>query len=1014
VFVPVRSEDVYIGIKPLFEGRRAPLGKPVELSLIALNHLGKQIDSGATWTLVEEDYDYHWYRENGRWRYRRSVRDIPMTTGDIALESANPVTWSEQLSWGDYRLDMETEDGAKAGYQFSIGWGKAETSDAPDQLRIGASNGPFAAGDLVKLAVNAPYSGEGELVIANDKVRLIKPITLTEGGSELSFNFAPEWGDSVYALVTLYTPRDITDRPVPRRAVGISHVALDRSGQTLDIEIETKDVLRPRQDQSFTVNVDSAPRGEKVWMSFAAVDEGILQITKYSSPDAPDFYFGKKALAVDIRDDYGRILNANLGDPAIARTGGDSLGGEGLTVVPTRTVSLFSGPVRVKNGKAEVKFAVPDFNGELRLMASAWTESAVGSASSSVKVRDKVPAIVGLPRFLAPGDTAVATISLDNVEGAPGMYSAKFGSSDVVEAKGYLSVNLEEGQRLDNQVQMVSSETGTDELSLSITGPDNYEVGSTYPIQVRTPYMPVTKSETRLVEPGTSFDLSPDIISGFIPSGTDVTVSFSRLPGLDPAPYVDSLARYPYGCTEQTVSTAMPLLYADDLGGIPGQSENQRRRGLQKAISRLSSRQSLDGAFGLWRSGDQNASPWLGVYATDFMHRAKAEGLNVPPDVLTRAYKAVAEISRMPRYPNLQYDFPRNDNWGEKQRAEAAAYAHFVLAKAGKGNLGQMRYVFDNHRNKIKSPLARAYLGSALSLMGDKARANEAFMQAAKDIGYDDTRDYYQSSIRDVAGVIAASADAGQGNIATGLSKSFRDLILDENWLNTQEKSYVILALKSLMASMEPPKVSAKGVTISGKEKRPAASLLGTDLAKTLSFTSKDKTQFWATITVSGSPDSAPAPMAEGFALTKDLFDLSGKAVAAKDVKQGERMIVRLGFRSTANRDRTIVVADLLPAGFEIEAILTSDDGAQRNGRDGAYKWLGKISNFDVTEARDDRFIASHETSRRESYVAAYIARAVTLGDFVMPGAVIEDMYRPEDRAITESSRIKIIANPAL
>lgn len=1014
VRLPVRTQDVYLGIEPLYDGSRAPRGKPTELGLVAVDHAGQQIAADVTWTLVEEDWDYHWYRENGRWRYRRDVRDIPLTTGKISLTANEAAVWSKQLKWGDYRLDLVSDDGAVAGKRFSIGWGRAETSDSPDQLRIGTSEGKVKAGDNVKLSINAPYAGEGELVIANDAVRFVKPLKLSEGASELSFKFSPEWGDSVYAMLTLYTPRDVTGRPVPRRAVGISYIALDRSEQTLSLEIDTPDVVRPRQDHTFTVDVKGAPRGQDVWMNFAAVDEGILQITKYKSPDADGFFFGKKALGVDIRDDYGRMLNPNLGEAAIAKAGGDSLGGEGLTVVPTKTVALFSGPVKVKGGTAKIKMALPDFNGELRLMATAWTKSAVGSASDAVKIRDKVPAIVGLPRFMAPGDQAFATVSLDNVEGAAGTYTASLSASDVVTAGEGISLNLDPGQRLDNRMELSASAIGIDALKLEVAGPKGYKAESTYPIQVRTPYMPVTTSEYRQLGSGESFTLTSELVAAYVPGSTDVTVSFSRLPGLDPAPYVNSLARYPYGCTEQTVSTAMPLLYADDLGGIPGQSENERRRGLQKAINKLASRQTLDGAFGLWRAGDRYARPWIGVYATDFMYRAEDEGLYVSKDVLARARKATSEISRMPRYPNLQYDFPRGGRWAEQNKAEAAAYANFVLAREGAGNLGHMRYLFDNHRSKMKSPLAQAYLGAALAMMGDKARSKAAFDTAVEGLGFEDRRDYYQSSVRDIAGVIAAMADAGRGDRTSDITQKFREDILDETYLNTQEKAYVILGLRALLKTVEPPAVSAKGAKLTGENKRPAANMYGTDLEASPRFTSRDKSPMWATITVSGAPKEAPLPMAEGFKLEKQLFSMTGQPVQAASAKQGDRFIIRSKFSSTINQSRTIVLADLLPAGFEIETILKPTDGALKDGNNGAYEWVGNISKFQVTEARDDRFIASLETYRKDSYIAAYIVRAVTPGDFVMPGAVLEDMYRPADRAITETKRITIAADPRL
>jgi len=325
-----------------------------------------------------------------------------------------------------------------------------------------------------------------------------------------------------------------------------------------------------------------------------------------------------------------------------------------------------------------------------------------------------------------------------------------------------------------------------------------------------------------------------------------------------------------------------------------------------------------------------------------------------------------------------------------------------------------MRYLFDNHRNKMKTPVAHAYLGGALTMMGDKGRAKASFETAERVLGYEDNKDYYQSSVRDLGGVIAAVSESGRADIAIDLAKTFRDEILDETYLHTQEKAYIILALKELISSVDTPKVSAQNATLTQKSKTPSALLYGNDLTKNPTFKNRDNTPIWATVTVSGAPADAPLPMAEGFTLSKQMFSMSGSLVEGTDAKQGDRYIVRVKFSSDMNRSRTAVLADLLPAGFEIETILRPEDGSRRDGIEGPYQWVGNISDFQVVEARDDRFIASLETYRKDTYTAAYIVRAVTPGDFAMPGAVVEDMYRPADRAITESGRIRITADPSL
>ena len=420
--VPVRTQDVYLGMKPDFDGR-VKRNKPFSFNIKAVDWQGKQLAlDNVEWVLVEEDWHYNWYRHRGDWRYRREVRDIERARGSVNVGDSG-ADIGHTLNWGDYRLIVRDKDsGAESSYRFYVGWGGSSTSDAPDQLKIGVPSKSARVGETITLTVKAPYAGIGELVLANDEVRSIRTVQISQGGSEIKVKLDSDLGAGVYAMLTVYTPRSVDERPVPRRAVGIGYISMDVDKQKLGVKILAPEVVRPRQKQNITTSIANLPRGEKVWMTLAAIDEGVLQITKYKSPDPQSWYFGKKALSIDVRDDYARLLNPNLGMAAIAKTGSDSLGGEGLTATPIKVVSLYSGPVTIKSGKVTIPVNLPNFNGELRLMAVAWSDSALGSDSQPMKVRDAVPTILALPRFMAPGDRAMATLSLDNVEGKSGGY----------------------------------------------------------------------------------------------------------------------------------------------------------------------------------------------------------------------------------------------------------------------------------------------------------------------------------------------------------------------------------------------------------------------------------------------------------------------------------------------------------------------------------------------------------------------------------------------------------------
>ncbi|PHR57972.1 MAG: alpha-2-macroglobulin [Robiginitomaculum sp.] len=1011
--IPVRTNDIYIGIKPNFDNRVAR-NTPFSMNVMAVDWQGKALSlKGAEWVLVEEDWHYNWYRTRGSWRYRREYRDIERARGSFDIDEKNGAIFKHRLDWGNYRLIVtDAETSVQSSYQFPVGWSGSSTSDAPDQIQIGVPSGAMKAGQTVTLTVKAPYAGIGELVLANDRVQQIRTIKIPQGGSEIDVTLGKDMGAGVYAMLTVYTPRSLDKRPVPRRAVGIGYIPLDVDKQRLGVSIDTPKVVRPRQKQNINVKFDNLPKGEKVWLTLAAIDEGVLQVTKYKSPDPQNWYFGKKALSVDVRDDYARLLNPNLGMASIAKSGGDGLGGEGLTATPIKVVSLYSGLVVVKNNRAIIPVQLPDFNGELRLMAVAWSRTAIGSDSKPMKVRDPVPALLALPRFMAPGDRALATISLDNIDGKSGKYGVALSSVDMLSVKtDKQKLDLAKGERKTVRHEIIASETGVSEIVLNISGPRKYNVETISQLQTRSPFLPVTKTYTSKFVAGQSFAFDTSLIEGLDPGSVDVNISFSNAPNLDPSAYAASVSRYPYGCTEQTISAALPLLYAHDLGGVAGINRLKSREGVQKSIDRILNRQGHDGSFGLWSEGDGYASPWIGVYAGDFLQRAKEQGHVVNANALDKAYKSLKVITKMERYPNLSYRWTYyHDNTSSRKtrQAEAAAYAHYVLARAGKSDLSALRYFNDNHAQNMKTPLSWGHMASALYMMDDKKRATIAFETAVKRIGYENDSNYYQSQLRDAAGLMALVNEVDAKTFSSQVQQEFSDYLKSPSDLNTQEKAHTIMAIRSFLMRAEPLNISAKNTKIENSKGVSKAHFYGVDLVNSPSFTNNSDADTWRSIMVTGSPLQAPKPSAKGFMLSKSIFKMNGDRADIASIQKGDKLIVRVRFHSTFSRSRQAVLADLLPAGMEVEAILSPDDGEQQNGQTGAFEWLGELTAFQTQEIRDDRVIAVVETRRKDDYAIAYIVRAVTEGDFIWPGAVVEDMYRPSDRANTQSHRLII------
>jgi uncharacterized protein YfaS (alpha-2-macroglobulin family) len=1009
----VRTLPLYLGVKTDVgdaAGREEPM---VTLSVIAADAFGRRVAVGGVgYQLISETWSYDWFHQGDRWQWRRTSRDVVVQKGVLNVAVAAPAKVARRLGWGDYRLELTGPGGARTVIRFASGWGEpAKDVEAPDVARVSAGVKAYRQGDTVEVTLKAPYAGEAQVAVATDRLIDFRTVSVGEKGGTVRFKSNAAWGGGAYVLVSVIQPRDPASHPKPRRALGVVYVPLDAAGRRLDVAVGTPPKASSKAGLDVPLTIKGLHFGGRAHVTLAAVDEGILRITRFQSPDPAKWYFGKKALSLAYRDDYGRLLDPNLGAPANVSFGGDGTGGAGLTTTPIRTIALWSGVIETgADGKAVVHLPAPDFNGELRLMAVAWTDDAVGSGSQPITVREKVVADLNLPRFFAPGDKAQATLELHNLEGRPGGYLASLIARGGPLADFRKLFQLPLGQRVAEHIPVAApNRAGVGQIGFRVQGP-GFATGRDYPIETRLGWGPVTRATISLQKPGESYTPSPDLLAGLTAGDARMEVSYSPFRGFDPAPIAAALQRYPYGCTEQLVSGAYPLLYALEITP-PAQA---KASGLSQTIGRLLDRQSLDGAFGLWRVGDAEADPWLGAYTTDFLIEAKRLGAPVPQDAIDRALSAMRLVSRPDGFANVAYRMSYPDWWTgyrdksqaltQKMRRRASAYALYVLAKGGQGDLPRLRWWHDVQMKDETSPLARAQVAAGLALMGDQARARDGFDQAVKALGYRDEYDWYQSPLRDLAGVIALAYEASEPDVARRLQVRLEDAVRNPDALNTQEEARLLQAAHAMLKAAGPMHVAAQGaIPLRSASAAPRWAVGRLAAAR---FANQGSSALWRTVTVTGAPTSAPPPASSGLTASKSFFTLKGEYANPASLRQGERVIVLVQGRSQQARTTQVVVDDPLPAGWEIESVLSEGDAGDK----GPFKFLGKLSEAQLHEARDDRFVGSMALAGGKDYAFAYIVRAVTPGDFLLPGVEVRDMYRPTVAARTAARRTTIAA----
>lgn len=992
VTLPIVPKGAAIGVRKAFKDGELGNGQTATFDVIMANGDGRRLTRpGVKWTLSKVTRNYQWFFQDGRWNFEGVKSTRRVADGEIAVAEGAPTRIATPVQWGNYRLDVTADgpDSTETSVSFSVGYEADKTADTPDVLDVALDKQSYADGESLQVRLAPRFAGKATLAVISDRVTELRTIDVAPGGTTTSIPVKAEWGAGAYLIVLAHRPMDVAAQRLPGRAIGLSWFQIGKDARTLALDLGAPNLVRPLSKLSLPVKVTGARAGEEAYLTVAAVDVGILNLTRFESPDPSKFFFGQRQIGHELRDLYGYLIDGMQGVRGAIRTGGDAapaLEGEKPTQEP---VARYSGVVKVgPDGVAKVDFDLPAFNGSLRVMAVAWSAGRTGQASTDVIVRDQVVAQATLPRFLAIGDQSRFHLQIDNVEGPAGPYVVDLdvrGPVLVAADATRRTIQLAAGAKAQMTIPVTAAGLGRAEFDVRIAGPGG--VGTVQNLAVRVQPSAATIAR-RIVRPipgnGGAITISSDLMADLVPNSGQVSVSVSPLASLDVPALLKALDRYPYGCTEQTVSRALPLLHVNRLASLEhlALDANADER-VQNAIERVLARQGANGSFGLWGVGGDDL--WLDAFTADFLTRARERQFAVPKIAF-----------------NLALDRLRNQvvNTGEVVKEEAAgiAYALYVLARNGRPVMGDLRYLADNKLADFATPLARAQIGAALSALGDRGRGRAAFTSALASLqerGDDSlSRPDYGSRLRDGAAVLALIAEASGERADIGRAAAVLDSARNSaRYTSTQEQMWMVLAAQAMAKDAEGMTLTVDGAERKGAFYRTiSAEALE---SKPLTVANPGAATAQAVITVSGIPTGTEPALNQGFGLERVIYTMKGEKADPARLRQNERYVVALTVTEPTSRYGRLLLVDPVPAGLEIEnANLT--EGASVAGLD----WL-KQEVFPVhTEARDDRYVAAFErpvgTTNKLAYTVAYIARAVSPGRYVAPAAVIEDMYRPD------------------
>ncbi|HEY2292848.1 MAG TPA: alpha-2-macroglobulin [Thermoanaerobaculia bacterium] len=986
------------------EGFAEP-GKPSGFEFVVVSPEGKEVPAKALRADLFEDRWNTVLRKtpSGGWRYE--------TTRDPRLVSSKAIPGGQSRGtfqvipkiYGSYRVvltDADTQASAAIEF-YAAGWGTSPWAiKNPARLELDLDKPEYAAGDTAVVQVRAPFPGKLLLTVERDKVLDTKIYDLQGNTAKIEIPVRGDYRPNAYVTATLVRPVGALEPGSAGRAFGAVPISVNRTANHLAPQITAPDQMRPGRELAITVK--TAPNAV---VTVAAVDEGILQLIAQKTPEPFDFFYRKLALGVTSYDTFSLLL------PELkSLTPGGGEGSEANQYVRTegirrvQPVAFWSGPLTAdKEGNARVSFKVPEFQGALRIMAVAIADDRFGSSFRLTRVRDPLVLLPTLPRILSFGETLQVPVTVRNDTPKPGTIQVGLTAQGAVQIeKASQAVDIPVGRERtvyftvhtgnsEGNVTFVATASGNGERSISTTE-----------VSMRPDLPPVSTEEAGAVG-GSSVEIAGKDLDKYRPETLRRVVRVSPIPIVQLAGKLEHLLHYPYGCLEQTTSSAFPLIYLGDIAKAldPGLLDPKKGHAdpatlVQAGIRRIATMQLPGGGFSLWQ-GEQTVHPWASVYATHFLVEARRAGHPVEDNLYRNALTWLAgEVKAKGTYGS--------------EELERTVYGLYVLSRGSKADLGTMDFIRQKQMKNL-SPESRALLAAAYASAGNP-RATQSLAANLGDVAeiQRQTGGNFDSAIRNRALLLLAlmDADPKSPKIPALVDRLARDARTDY-WWTTQEESFTLLALGQFIQKQakQPPYsgtlfVGGKKIGPFGNQTVTFPAILGNGpIRLQMDAGYKPGAAFYSVMTRGVVKDGSFQPDSHGMEIQREFLDRDGKAISLDNVRQGDLIAIKTKVRSVSGPLQNVVIVNLLPSGLEVE-----------NPRLQSTEQLPWVTDANLQprymDLRDDRILLFADLPADTWQTFYTLVRAVAPGQFRLPPVQVEAMYNPAIRATSERGKMEV------
>lgn len=1019
--IPFSPFVSYVGIN-----LNQPKGKYIEtdkdhvFDIVTVNSQGQPVNrSNLEYKIYRISWSWWWENSDESFgTYINNSSITPVASGKLQT-SGGKTTFKFRVdypSWGRYLVYVKDKDSGHAtGGTIYVDWpesrGRSNKTDPSGikMLTFSLDKDSYEIGETATAIIPAAAGGRALVSIENGSSVLHREwIEVTnEGDTKYTFEITPEMAPNVYLHISLLQPHAQTINDLPIRMYGIAPVFVTNRQTVLQPQIQMPEVLRPETDFNVTVSEKS---GKPMTYTLAIVDDGLLDLTNFKTPDPWNEFYSREALGIRTWDMYDNVLGASAGAySSLFSVGGDA------TLKPAdakanrfKPVVKFIGPFYLEKGRQQTHtLKLPMYVGSVRAMVVAGQDGAYGNAEKTAFVRTPLMLLSTLPRVLSIQEEITVPVNVFAMEKQVKNVTVSLqasGGGVQIEGSHQQSLTFNRpGDQLVFFTLKTGNKTGKATIKLTASG-GGQQTKETIEIEVRNPNPTVTLRSSEWIETGQNKELSYQL--GSLSANNQIKLEVSRIPSVDISRRFDFLYNYQHHCTEQLTSKALPLLFIAQFKTIDTREAEKIKANVQEAIRQIYARQLPNGGFVYW-PGNAVADEWISSYTGMFLTLAQEKGYAVHANVLNkwkRFQRAAAQNWRMPQEAN---------NWQQWQSELQQAFRLYTLALAGVPEYGAMNRMKEQPGLSIQ---AKWRLAAAYALTGKMKPAEELVYNAETTvIPYSSMNQIYGSSDRDEAMILETLLLMNRERDALQQAKVVSKNLSQENWFSTQSTAFALMAMGRLAEKLsgsldftwtwngkqQPAVKSAKAVFEKEISTSPKS---GTVAVKNqgkgaLSVDLITRTQLLN--------DTLPA-ISDNLRMDIRYASMDGKPMSVNDIRQGTDFTAIASISNTSGTtDYTnLALTHIIPSGWEVyNERMTVPEAEPQETTDSSGNVSGQYTYQDI---RDDRVLTYFNLRRGETKIFTIKLQATYAGNFILPSVQCEAMYDVNVQARSKAGRTTV------